>query len=117
MPKPVRWLTPLAPQRRAAPGLEQVVWRHLPSFALWGTLAPLMAIAVLRLSGADNPAPAEQRAAQLAEFALLGGMFTLWTLLLTMALGCVIVRVMKGPAYVADAYPLPERPAQEPSQR
>lgn len=23
-------------------------------------------------------------------------------------LGCFIVRVMKGPAYVADAYPLPE---------
>ena len=30
-----------------------------------------------------------------------------WTLVLTLALGCFIVRVMKGPAYVADAYPLP----------
>jgi len=27
---------------------------------------------------------------------------------LTLALGCFIVRVMKGPAYVADAYPLPD---------
>jgi hypothetical protein len=32
-----------------------------------------------------------------------------WTLVLTLALGCFIVRVMKGPAYVADAYPLPQR--------
>ena len=30
-----------------------------------------------------------------------------WTLVLTVALECFIVRVMKGPAYVADAYPLP----------
>jgi len=27
---------------------------------------------------------------------------------LTLGLGCFIVRVMKGPAYVADAYPMPE---------
>jgi hypothetical protein len=31
-----------------------------------------------------------------------------WTLVLTLALGCFIVRVMKGPAYVADPYPLPD---------
>ena len=27
-----------------------------------------------------------------------------WSLVLTLAIGCVIVMVMKGPAYVADAY-------------
>ena len=31
-----------------------------------------------------------------------------WTLALTVALGCFIVRVMKGPAHMADAYPLPD---------
>ena len=30
-----------------------------------------------------------------------------WTLVLKVALVCFIVRVVKGPAYVADAYPLP----------
>jgi hypothetical protein len=30
-----------------------------------------------------------------------------WTMVLTVGLGCFIVRVMKGPAHVADAYPLP----------
>jgi hypothetical protein len=28
----------------------------------------------------------------------------LWTLVLTLAIGCAIVMLMKGPAYVADAY-------------
>jgi hypothetical protein len=30
-----------------------------------------------------------------------------WSLMLTLAIACFIVRVMKGPVYVADAYPLP----------
>ena len=39
-----------------------------------------------------------------------------WTLVLTVAIGAFIVMVMKGPAYVADAYPLEdaERPAMGP---
>ena len=32
-----------------------------------------------------------------------------WSLMLTLAIGCVIVMLMKGPAYVADAYPPPGR--------
>ena len=31
-----------------------------------------------------------------------------WTVVLTVAIGAFIVMVMKGPAYVADAYPLVE---------
>jgi hypothetical protein len=29
-----------------------------------------------------------------------------WTLVLTLAIGCAIVMLMKGPAYVADPYEL-----------
>ena len=29
-----------------------------------------------------------------------------WTAVLTVAIGAVIVTIMKGPAYVADAYPM-----------
>jgi hypothetical protein len=31
-----------------------------------------------------------------------------WALVLTLAIGCVIVMLMKGPAYVADAYAMDE---------
>jgi hypothetical protein len=31
-----------------------------------------------------------------------------WTVVLTVGIGAFIVMVMKGPAYVADAYPLVE---------
>jgi len=38
---------------------------------------------------------------------MLGVIALHWTLVLTLGLGCFIVRVMKGPAYVADAYAMP----------
>jgi hypothetical protein len=34
--------------------------------------------------------------------------FLHWNTVLTLAIGAFIVMVMKGPAYVADAYPLVE---------
>jgi hypothetical protein len=29
-----------------------------------------------------------------------------WTMVITLAIGCVIVMVMKGPGYMADSYPV-----------
>ena len=39
---------------------------------------------------------------------MLGVVVLHWTLVLTVGLGCFIVRVMKGPAYVTDAFPFPD---------
>ncbi len=47
---------------------------------------------------------------------MFGVVVLYWTLLLTRALVCFIIRVMKGPAYVVDAYPLPSE-RDEPSAR
>lgn len=93
---------------RCAPGLEHEVWRRLPAVWLWGTLLPLLALGAHRLLSAGQPAldPADPAALQW-EFMLLGLVALHGSLVLTVGLGCFIVRVMKGPAYVADAYPLP----------
>ena len=95
---------------QSAPGLEQRIWRRLPAILLWGTLLPLV------LAGLNHvlaPAVAESGASDgallLWDYKMFGVVVLHWTLVLTLALGCFIVRVMKGPAYVADAYPLPER--------
>ena len=94
---------------RSAPGLEQRIWQRLPAMLLWGTLLPLVLAA-----GNHALAPAAPRygssdgALLLWDYTMFGVVALHWTLLLTLALGCFIVRVMKGPAYVADAYPLPQ---------
>jgi len=94
---------------RSAPGLEQRIWRGLPAVLLWGTLLPLLlAGANHALAPATPESGARNGALLLWDYMLLGVVVLHWTLVLTVALGCFIVRVMKGPAYVADAYPLPD---------
>ena len=86
---------------RSPPGLEQRIWRRLPALLLWGTLVPLLLGAANHLIGDETPGT------QMRDYALLGTVTLHWSLVLTLGLGCFIVRVMKGPAYVADGYTMP----------
>jgi hypothetical protein len=93
---------------RYAPGLEQRIWRRLPAILLWGTLLPLLLAGVNHALAPTAPPPGSSDGALLLWDYMMWGVVALhWMLVLTLALGCFIVRVMKGPAYVADAYPLP----------
>jgi hypothetical protein len=92
---------------RSAPGWEQRIWRRLPAILLWGTLLPLL---LAGLNRALAPAADGESALLLWDYRMIGVVVLHWTLVLTLALGCFIVRVMKGSAYVADGYPLPQRP-------
>jgi hypothetical protein len=93
---------------RSKPGWEQRIWQRLPAILWWGTLLPL---GLAGLNRALSPAVAESGAGAgallLWDYTMFGVVVLHWTLVLTLALGCFIVRVMKGPAYVADAYPMP----------
>jgi hypothetical protein len=94
---------------RSAPGLEQRVWRRLPAILLWGTLLPLALAGVNRaLAPPASAAGGGEGALLLWDFMMYGVVVLHWSLVLTVALACFIVRVMKGPAYVADPYPLPD---------
>ena len=94
---------------RSAPGLEHLIWRRLPAILLWGTLLPLVLAGVNRALAPDAAVVGRSDAALLLwDYAMYGVVVLHWTLVLTVALVCFIVRVMKGPAYVADAYPLPD---------
>lgn len=102
---------------QSAPGLEHLIWRRLPAILLWGTLLPL---GLAGLNRALAPAVSESGAGAGAllrwDYTMFGFVVLHWTLVLTLALVCFIVRVMKGPAYVADAYPLPSE-RDEPAAR
>lgn len=95
---------------KSAPGLEQRVWRRLPAALLWGTLLPLSLSGLNRALAPDAALPGyDERALLLWDYRMYGVVLLHWTLVLTVGLACFIVRVMKGPAYVADAYPPPDR--------
>ncbi len=93
---------------RSAPGMELRIWRRLPAIVLWGTLLPLGLAALNRaVAPPVSESGAGAGALLLCDYMMFGVVLLHWMLVLTLALACFIVRVMKGPAYVADAYPLP----------
>ncbi|MFZ2988127.1 hypothetical protein [Ideonella sp.] len=105
----MNWLNKLPGHRRAEAGLEWRIWRKLGAIAFWGTALPALLALGMRLFGPDNPTPSQVRSAQLFDYILLGVLMLHWTLWVTLAIGCVIVMLMKGPGYVADAFPPEER--------
>lgn len=100
----MNWLQKLPQNRRAQSGLEWRLWRKLPWIALVGTLLPLLALGLMHLMADPNAGAAEVRRLQLMDYMVCGALVFHGSLLVTVAIGCVIVMVMKGPGYVADGY-------------
>lgn len=92
------------------PGWETRLLRAWPWAVAVGTVLPLLLAAVLREGYPDVPSVDEHKRLLQALYALTGGVVFYWTAVLTVAAGCWIVRVMKGPVRGGpDPYPLPER--------
>lgn len=84
----------------------EVEWRVLkkvPLVLLLGTLLIATPILATYFNGSSWVATQTQ-----TSYALIGLLFTFWFFTGTVAIGCVIMMVMKGPGYVADAYDIPE---------
>jgi hypothetical protein len=107
------WLNRLPGFERSAAGLEWALWKKLPLLLLLGTLLPLVVAGLWWMAGEDVPTPAQERDFWLVMYRLAAVVALHWTLVTTVAIGCVIVMVMKGPAFVADPYP-PEGRDKEP---
>jgi len=99
----MNWLRKIPGSQRAATGLEWTIWRKLPLFFAAGTVLPLAALAVLHWQ-VDVSTPAGERWLQMADYMVVGVVLFHWTAVVTVGIGCVIVMVMKGPAYAADSY-------------
>jgi hypothetical protein len=96
---------------RAPAGLEWALIRRLPVIAFAGTALPMLCLLAIRLAVAWANSDAATKLAMTFEIALASVVILYWTIVFTVALGCVIVMIAKGPAYVADAYPLPDADA------
>ena len=96
------WLQKLPGFQRTPYGLEWRLLRLMPRVGLAGTaLAALMAFAARFLITGDTAAQLARKL-QHVDFVMIGLVVFIWTLVLTVSIGCVIVWLMKGPAYVAD---------------
>ena len=89
---------------RTPPGKERVVLRRLPMVFLLGTL--LLAVPALLARLLAGPEGA--LAVMTTDIFVIGLIVLHWTVVLTVGIAAFIIMVMKGPGYVADAYPLQE---------
>jgi hypothetical protein len=106
----MNWLDKLPGYRRAPHGLEWAIWKRLPAVLGWGTVPPLALAALVWWGRAGHdPADPADGVRLLLVYQLVGWVVLHGTLVFTVAIGCCIVMLMKGPAYAADAYPPPGR--------
>ena len=91
---------------RTPAGLETRVLRKLPAIALFGTIALILPSIVVRLLDWGDVSHAALTRISMVDIYVTGVVVLHWTVVFTVAIGAFIVMVMKGPAYVADAYPM-----------
>jgi hypothetical protein len=100
--------------RRVAPGRELQILKKLPGITLLGGTCIVALSVLVRLLPPEPGVDAAKYIQTVDIFAIAAGV-TFLTAVLTAAIGCVVVHVMKGPAYVADAYPVEH--ADEPADK
>jgi hypothetical protein len=86
------------------PGKERSVLRSLPKWFWLGSLLLTTPSLVVRLLAGEN----ETQLIMTTDIYVASLVILHWTVIFTVAIAAFIVVAMKGPAYVADAYPLVE---------
>ena len=97
------WFLRKLHSRREPPGLEWAILRRLPGIAAAGVVVPVLVAVGNRWFPPADAVDAAKQAMTVDILAFAVGLTAL-TAVFTVAIGCITVIVMKGPAYVADAY-------------
>ena len=100
---------------RSPHGLECRILKRLPLALVGVTVVPILIVVLSNWLPPVGTAEVVAKQLTLTEIWAWSLAITGWTAVFTVAIACAIVYVMKGPGYVADAYPLPD--ADEPARR
>ena len=91
---------------RHPPGLERVILKKIPRIILAGIFIPLFTSILARLYPIDGTAAEIAKHQISVDILSISLGFMVLSAAFTVTIGCVIVALMKGPAFVADAYEL-----------
>ena len=95
--------------RKTPPGMETTILRRMPLIFVATTLITASLSLLVRLFPNQETGLAASKHIETVDIFVIATVVTLWTALFTVTIGCVLVHIMKGPAYVADAYTLDSR--------
>lgn len=91
---------------RTPPGQERSVLRKLPKVLIAGSLLLGLPSLLARLFIDEGSATETAHLITTIDIYAISLVILHWTVVFTVAIAAFIIMVMKGPAYVADAYPL-----------
>ena len=86
--------------------LEWIILKMLPKILAGGIFIPLFLSIFVRLFPFERPAAEIAKLHIGIDILSISLFFSVIAAVITVAIGCIIVVLMKGPAYVADAYDL-----------
>lgn len=89
--------------QRSSYGVEWLILRKIHFITLLGTLLPMGFLGVVYLGFNVNA-----HDFKLLAFFIISLIILHWTFMMVIGIACLIIVLMKGPAYVADAYHLPD---------
>ncbi|MDP3638712.1 MAG: hypothetical protein Q8R51_15135 [Azonexus sp.] len=92
------------------PGKERKILRLLPKILIIGTLLLALPSLAARLFISTGSATEIATQIMTIDIYAISLIILHWTIVFTVAIGAFVVVAMKGPAYVADPYPLDESP-------
>lgn len=87
-------------------GMERKILRLLPRVFLFGSLLVAVPSLSVRLAPVLGFDPVSFKLLSTIDILSIGAMIVFWIALVIIGNGAFVVMVMKGPAYVADAYAL-----------
>ncbi|MGB0723246.1 MAG: hypothetical protein ACPGU7_12720 [Gammaproteobacteria bacterium] len=96
--------------RHSAPGLEWRILKKLPYAFVAGTVIPALMSLMVRFGPLAAVGGEAEKTVIGVDILAISIVITAWTAVFTVAIGCITVWLMKGPAYVADAYELHDAP-------
>jgi hypothetical protein len=95
---------------RSPPGLERKILKKIPKYLLASICIPLFMVILVRLPFIESlftrTAQEVSKLHTTIDFLSIAIFISVLPILFTLVIGCVIVMLMKGPGYVADAYEL-----------
>ena len=94
-----KWLTKPPGYQTYEPGLERRVLRQLPQFIVMGSVAIALPSLLARLLMTP-------KAERIIDILVISTEIFFLGMVVTLGIAAFIVMLAKGPAYVADAYPL-----------
>jgi hypothetical protein len=103
-------------RHREPPGLERTILAKLPRYTVGGIFVAALVPVLGRRFPIDAAPPDLAKHIFMLDAFAIGLTITWLTAMFTIAIGCCVVVVMKGPHYAADSYPINDASRPDPDR-